>query len=78
MLAIAAGAYRFATRSIADAATQTHAPGDDRDQNSYAEEANGVSENGVHHFNNLFCSRTYLGGGQHATVISILAMFVTD
>jgi hypothetical protein len=30
---------------------QTHAPGDDRDENSYAEEANGVSENGVHHFN---------------------------
>src|SRR5665213_1393235 len=30
---------------------QTHAPGDDRDENSYAEEANGVSENGVHDFN---------------------------
>ena len=34
---------------------QTHAPGDDRDDNSYAEDANGVSENSVHCFN---CSAT--------------------
>ena len=34
---------------------QTHAPGDDRDDNSYAEEANGMSENCVHRFN---CSAT--------------------
>src|SRR5664279_5041000 len=34
-----------------DRVWQTHAPGDDRNENSYAEEADGVSENGVHHFN---------------------------
>ena len=27
---------------------QMHAPGDDRDDNSYAEDANGVSENSAH------------------------------
>ena len=34
---------------------QTHAPNDDRDDNRYAEEANGVSENCVHRSN---CSAT--------------------
>ncbi len=50
---------------------RTHAPGDDHDENSYAEEANGVSENGVHRFN-------YSATGQSAVYFPPALLLTAD